>query len=221
LSDVPFSVLAEASVEIGAPPGWAAWAKRAEDVLLAVLALALFALPMLLIALAVRLDSRGPVLFRQARTGRAGVPFVMLKFRTMRHDPAAQGMVRQATRNDARVTRLGAMLRRTSLDELPQLFNVLRGEMSMVGPRPHAPGTRAAGRLFQDVVPHYPARYRVRPGLTGLAQVRGLRGETDTEEKLIRRVDADLEYIERWSLLLDLVIVLRTGLAVLRMKNAY
>lgn len=156
--------------------GWGAAAvKRAEDLLLAILALALFGLPMLLIALAVRLDSPGPVLFRQTRTGLHGAPFTMMKFRTMRHGPEAAGEIRQATRGDARITRIGAVLRRTSLDELPQLFNVLRGDMAMVGPRPHAPGTRAAGRLFQDVVPHYSARYRVRPGLTGLAQVRGFR----------------------------------------------
>ena len=206
------------------PEPAAAWwntAKRVEDILLAALAVVAFALPMLLIALAIRLDSRGPILFRQTRTGRHERSFEMLKFRTMRHelrDPEAR---QQTTRDDHRVTRLGAMLRRTSLDELPQLFNVLRGDMALVGPRPHAPGTRAAGRLFHEVVPHYATRHRVRPGLTGLAQVRGLRGETDTEEKLERRVQSDLEYIERWSLALDLLIVLRTAVAVLRMKNAY
>jgi lipopolysaccharide/colanic/teichoic acid biosynthesis glycosyltransferase len=145
----------------------------------------------------------------------------MLKFRTMRHELQDLEAAQQTTRDDRRVTRLGALLRRTSLDELPQLFNVLRGDMALVGPRPHAPGTRAAGRLFHEVVPHYASRHRVRPGLTGLAQVRGLRGETDTEEKLERRVESDLEYIERWSVGLDLLIVLRTAIAVLRMKNAY
>ncbi len=189
--------------------------------MLAVLALIAFALPMLLIALAIRLDSPGPILFRQPRTGRHERSFEMLKFRTMRHELQDLDVRQQTTRDDQRVTRLGAMLRRTSLDELPQLFNVLRGDMALVGPRPHAPGTRAAGRLFHDVVPYYAARHRVRPGLTGLAQVRGLRGETDTEEKLVRRVQSDLEYIERWSVALDLLIVLRTAVAVLRMKNAY
>jgi polysaccharide biosynthesis protein PslA len=196
-------------------------AKRVEDVLLGVLALIAFALPMLLIALAIRLDSPGPILFRQTRTGRHERSFAMLKFRTMHHELQDLEAAQQTTRDDQRVTRLGALLRRTSLDELPQLFNVLRGDMALVGPRPHAPGTRAAGRLFHEVVPHYAARHRVRPGLTGLAQVRGLRGETDTEEKLERRVESDLEYIERWSVGLDLLIVLRTAVAVLRMKNAY
>jgi exopolysaccharide biosynthesis polyprenyl glycosylphosphotransferase len=200
--------------------GWSR-AKRIEDILLATLALVAFSLPMLLIALAIRLDSRGPILFRQARTGRHNRSFEMLKFRTMHHELQDLEAAQQTTRDDQRVTRLGALLRRTSLDELPQLFNVLRGDMALVGPRPHAPGTRAAGRLFHEVVPHYAARHRVRPGLTGLAQVRGLRGETDTEEKLERRVESDLEYIERWSVALDLVIVLRTAIAVLRMKNAY
>ena len=196
-------------------------AKRAEDLLLAAVALLLFALPMLLIALAVRLDSPGPVLFRQQRVGRGGASFALLKFRTMHCAPEEPGAFAQATWMDPRFTQLGALLRRTSLDELPQLFNVLRGEMSLGGPRPHAPATRAAGRLFHEVVPFYGARHRIRPGLTGLAQVRGFRGETDTEEKLVRRVESDLEYIKNWSVSLDLLIVLRTGLAVLRMRNAY
>ncbi len=225
MPDAPYTILRDANLEIGlecALVGWGAAAvKRVEDVALAVPALLLFALPMLLIALAVRLDSPGPILFRQTRTGRFGAPFTMLKFRTMRHEAERPEALRQATRGDARVTRLGTVLRRTSLDELPQLFNVLRGDMSIVGPRPHAPGTRAAGRLFPEVVPNYAARYRVRPGLTGLAQVRGFRGETDTEEKLVRRVCADLEYIESWSPGLDLMIVLRTAVTVMLMKNAY
>ncbi len=201
--------------------GWAALAKRSEDLLLAILALALCAIPLLLIALAVRLDSPGPVLFRQRRTGWRNRPFEMVKFRTMHHEMADPDVTQQVTRADPRVTRVGALLRRTSLDELPQLLNILRGEMSFVGPRPHAPGTRAGGRLFEEVTPAYPARHRIRPGLTGLAQVRGQRGETDTEDKLLNRVRSDLEYIERWSLGLDLMIVLRTALAVLCRTNAY
>ena len=185
------------------------------------LALALCAIPMLLIALAIRLDTPGPVLFRQKRTGFNNHEFEMLKFRTMHHHMAEYSIRRQTTRNDPRVTRVGAFLRRTSLDELPQIFNVLRGEMSIVGPRPHAPGTRAGSRPFEQVVDRYAARHRVKPGLTGLAQVRGLRGETRTEDKLIRRVESDLEYIDTWSLWLDLVIMLRTLVIVLRMQNAY
>ena len=195
--------------------------KRGEDVLVAGLGLVLCAIPMALIALAIRLDSPGPVLFRQARIGFNNREFEMLKFRTMHYHMAEYSIRHQATRNDSRVTRLGALLRRTSLDELPQLFNVLRGEMSIVGPRPHAPGTCAGSRPFEQVVDRYAARHRVRPGLTGLAQVRGLRGETRTEDKLIRRVESDLEYIDAWSLWLDLVIMLRTLVIVLRMQNAY
>ena len=185
-----------------------------------VLLLAVFAVA-LLVAIAIRLESPGPVLFRQRRIGLDNVGFEMWKFRTMHHRAPEGGRLRQTTRHDPRVTRVGAFLRHTSLDELPQLFNVLRGEMSMVGPRPHAPGTCAGGKPFELVTPHYPARHRVRPGMTGLAQVRGWRGETDTEEKLLRRVEADLEYIERWSLWLDLVIIARTPCRVLAMRNAY
>ena len=176
---------------------------------------------MLLIALAIRLESRGPALFRQRRIGFANVGFEMWKFRTMRHHASEPGRLTQATRHDKRVTRVGAFLRRTSLDELPQLFNVLRGDMSLIGPRPHAPGTCAGGKPFEMVTPHYAARHRVRPGLTGLAQVRGWRGETETEEKLLHRVESDLEYIDNWSLRLDVVILARTVAPVLARCNAY
>jgi exopolysaccharide biosynthesis polyprenyl glycosylphosphotransferase len=210
-------------IHILAPPlaGWPGLVKRIEDIAVAVLALIVFALPMALIALAIRIDSPGPILFRQYRTGFNNRDFRMLKFRTMHHHLADHAARTQATRHDPRVTRLGAVLRRTSWDELPLIFNVLRGEMSFVGPRPHAPGTRAGGRPFDQVVAHYAARHRVRPGMTGLAQVRGLRGETETEDKLVRRVDSDLEYIENWSLWLDLVVLARTAAAVLGMQNAY
>jgi Undecaprenyl-phosphate glucose phosphotransferase len=200
--------------------GLAALAKRAEDLALAGCALAVAAVPMLLIVAAVKLDSPGPVLFRQRRTGFNDRPFEVLKFRTMYHDAADPEASRQVLAGDPRVTRVGAILRRTSLDELPQIFNVLRGEMSFIGPRPHAPGTRAGNRRFDEVVANYAARHRVKPGLTGLAQVRGWRGPTLTEEQIIRRVESDLEYIERWSLGLDAWILLRTLLAVARMRNA-
>ncbi len=201
--------------------GWAAALKRSEDVSGALVVLGLLTPLMLAIALWIRWDSPGPLLFRQRRTGLANRDFQMLKFRTMHHGPAERDGCRQATRGDARVTRAGTFLRRTSFDELPQLFNVLRGDMSLVGPRPHAPGTCAAGRPFETVVSGYAARHRVRPGITGLAQVRGWRGETDTEEKLIRRLAADFEYIERWSVWLDIAVLLRTLGAMLSMKNAY
>jgi polysaccharide biosynthesis protein PslA len=195
--------------------------KRAEDVLVALVVLAALTPLILAIALAIRLTSKGPVLFTQVRTGLHGKPFRMLKFRTMRHDVREERICRQATRNDPRVTWLGALLRRTSFDELPQLLNVLAGTMSVVGPRPHAPGTCAAGRPFEMIAHHYPARHRVKPGMTGLAQVRGWRGETDTEEKLLRRIDSDLEYIATWSVRGDLSIICRTVVAVLCMRNAW
>jgi Undecaprenyl-phosphate glucose phosphotransferase len=194
--------------------------KRAEDLALSILALTVAAVPMLLIAAAVKLDSPGPVFFRQRRTGFNDRPFHVLKFRTMYAEAADHEVKRQVLAGDPRVTRVGQILRRTSLDELPQILNVLRGEMSFVGPRPHAPGTRAGGRLFPDVVANYAARHRVKPGLTGLAQVRGWRGPTLTEEQIVKRVESDLEYIERWSLWLDFTIILRTLLAVARMRNA-
>ena len=201
--------------------GLAGAVKTVEDYVLALGALAVAAVPMALVALAVRLDSPGPVLFRQRRTGFNNKDFFVFKFRTMYHDQADHEVRCQVQEGDPRVTRVGAVLRRTSLDELPQIFNVLRGDMSFIGPRPHAPGTRAGGKLFEEVTDRYAARHRVKPGLTGLAQVRGYRGKTDTEEKLILRVESDLEYIEEWSLWLDFVILVRTLLAVARMRNAH
>ena len=195
--------------------------KRMADVLLTVAFLMLVALPMLLVAGAIRLTSPGPALFRQQRIGLNGRRFTMLKFRTMRHIAQPPGPCRQATRHDDRITPLGAWLRRTSFDELPQFLNVLAGSMSLVGPRPHAPGTCAAGRPFEAITHDYAARHCVKPGMTGLAQVRGWRGETDTEEKLLRRVDCDLEYIATWSIGRDLLIICRTVVTVLRMLNAY
>jgi polysaccharide biosynthesis protein PslA len=201
--------------------GWDGVIKRAEDLLIGGTMLAMCAVPMGLIAIALKLDSPGPILFRQKRTGFNNRDFEMLKFRTM-FDHLTEHQVRhQAVRNDPRVTRVGAFLRRTSLDELPQIFNVLCGDMSVVGPRPHARDTPAGDRTFEQVVERYAARHRVRPGLTGLAQVRGLRGETPTEDRIVKRVESDLEYIERWSIWLDFVILMRTAVIVLRMQNAY
>jgi polysaccharide biosynthesis protein PslA len=195
--------------------------KRTADIVLALIFLAVMGIPMLLVAVAIRLTSKGPILFRQQRIGLHGQPFIMLKFRTMRDSPDDPGHCPQATRSDPRVTRIGAGLRRTSFDEFPQLLNVLAGSMSLVGPRPHAPGTRAGGIPFEAITWRYAARHRVKPGMTGLAQVRGWRGETDTEEKLLRRVDSDLEYIANWSLGRDLLILCRTVVTLLRMPNAY
>jgi polysaccharide biosynthesis protein PslA len=195
--------------------------KRTADIVLALGFLLATGLPMLLLAAAIRLNSTGPALFRQERIGLNGRRFTMLKFRTMRHAAEIPGSCAQATRRDPRVTPFGAWLRRTSLDEFPQLLNVLAGTMSLVGPRPHAPGTCAAGRPFEAIAHQYAARHCVKPGMTGLAQIRGWRGETDTEEKLLRRIDSDLEYIATWSLRRDLLIIGRTIVTVLRMPNAY
>jgi lipopolysaccharide/colanic/teichoic acid biosynthesis glycosyltransferase len=196
--------------------------KRAMDIVFALALLTLLAIPMLLVAAAIRLTSPGPAMFSQQRIGLHGHRFRMLKFRTMRQQACTcTGTCRQATRHDPRVTWLGALLRHTSFDELPQLLNVLQGSMSMVGPRPHAPGTCVGGRPFETITPRYAARHCVKPGMTGLAQVRGWRGETDTEEKFLRRVDSDLEYIATWSPWRDLAIIGRTVVAVLRIRNAY
>jgi lipopolysaccharide/colanic/teichoic acid biosynthesis glycosyltransferase len=195
--------------------------KRGLDIVIATTGLIVGAVPMLLIALLIRLDSPGAPLFRQTRIGINGTRFALWKFRTMHQDACHEPGFRQATRQDPRITRFGAWLRRTSLDELPQLLNVLTGDMSMVGPRPHAPGTRAGRRLFEDVTHRYAARHQIRPGMTGLAQIRGWRGETDTEEKLLLRIESDLEYIANWSLALDLKIIWRTAWCLLRMRNAY
>jgi polysaccharide biosynthesis protein PslA len=201
--------------------GWQGVVKRLADIAIALVLLVVSSPAMLVAAVAIRIESPGPILFRQRRIGFANIDFVTLKFRTMREQAPCLGRLRQTTRHDPRVTHVGAILRHSSLDELPQLLNVLRGEMSMVGPRPHAPGSCAGGKPFELVTPHYAARHRVRPGMTGLAQVRGWRGETETEDKLLRRVEADLEYIDTWSLWRDVVILARTAVSVLAMRNAY
>jgi len=194
--------------------------KTISDYLLASVALLIAALPMLAISIAVKLDSPGPVLFRQRRTGFNDQPFDVFKFRTMYAETTDHLARQQVLAGDPRVTRLGRFLRRTSLDELPQLLNVLRGEMSFVGPRPHAPETRAGERRFDEVVKNYASRHRVKPGLTGLAQVRGHRGPTPTERQILLRVESDLEYIANWSLWLDAIIIMRTLFVVARMRNA-
>jgi Undecaprenyl-phosphate glucose phosphotransferase len=201
--------------------GWSPLIKRLEDLVLASLALVLALPVMLLVALAIRLDSPGPVLFRQKRYGYNNKLIEVFKFRSMYCDKADANAERQTTRNDDRITRVGRFIRRTSLDELPQLFNVLLGSMSMVGPRPHATATKAAGILFEDAVKEYTARHRVKPGITGWAQINGYRGETDTLEKIEKRVEYDLQYIENWSIWFDLYILFRTLPAVLFTREAY
>jgi polysaccharide biosynthesis protein PslA len=196
--------------------GMAAAAKRAEDLVIGMPLLCLTAPLMLLVALAIRLDGPGPVLFIQPRLGFNNRVIRVRKFRTMRGMISDEGGCRQAVRGDPRVTRVGRWLRRTSLDELPQLINVVGGSMSLVGPRPHALGTAAAGLPFEAAAADYGSRHRVKPGMTGWAQVRGWSGETDTVEKLRRRVEHDLHYIAHWSLWFDLRILALTVTAVFR-----
>ena len=200
---------------------WDQLLKAAFDRVVAMLALIALAPIMAIVALAVRLDSKGPVLFRQKRLGFNNELIEVWKFRSMfteQCDPTARSTV---VKNDPRVTRVGRIIRKTSLDELPQLFNVIGGTLSLVGPRPHALHAKAADRLYHEVADGYFARHKVKPGITGLAQIRGWRGETDTEEKLKGRIASDLEYIESWSLLLDAYILARTPLALLKSENAY
>ena len=196
---------------------WGPLIKAFEDRILAALLLAAAAPFLVLIAIAIRLDSEGPVLFRQRRHGFNHQVITVLKFRTM-HVAEDGPVVRQARQNDARVTRVGRFLRRTSLDELPQLINVLRGDMSLVGPRPHA---LAHNEHFSSLVEHYARRHKMKPGITGWAQVNGCRGETDTQEKMRKRIELDLYYIENWSLWFDIRILALTPFLGLFHKNAY
>ena len=191
--------------------------KRGEDLLLASVALLLAAPLLLLVAVAIKLDSAGPVFFRQPRMGWNGEIFRIWKFRSMLDHPLENNVVKQAEKNDPRVTRVGAFIRRSSLDELPQLFNVLMGEMSLVGPRPHAV---QHDEEYSRRITDYFARRNIKPGITGLAQVRGFRGETRDLEQMIQRVESDIEYINNWSLWLDVVIMLRT-VSALAGKQAY
>jgi Undecaprenyl-phosphate glucose phosphotransferase len=189
---------------------WRWIAKTIEDRLLGALILTAITPLLLAIALLIKLDSPGPVLFRQKRYGFNNRLIDVLKFRTMYADKTDANAEQLTQRNDPRITRVGAFLRRTSLDELPQFLNVVRGEMSIVGPRPHALAAKAGTLLYQDAVKYYDARHRVKPGITGWAQINGWRGETDTVEQIKKRVEHDLYYIEHWSILLDLKIIART-----------
>jgi len=191
--------------------------KRVLDIAAAATLLALAAPVMAAIAIAIRMDSAGPIVFRQTRLGLGGRPFSILKFRTMNVMEDGDAVI-QATPNDARVTGVGSFLRSTSFDELPQLFNVLKGEMSLVGPRPHATSHDA---LYTTLIPNYELRQRAKPGITGWAQVNGYRGGTPTLDLMQRRVDLDAWYVANASLALDLKILLRTPLEILRPRNAY
>ncbi|MBS0248855.1 MAG: undecaprenyl-phosphate glucose phosphotransferase [Proteobacteria bacterium] len=186
--------------------------------------LALIALSPVLLAtaIAIKLDSKGPVIFRQKRYGFNNDLIEVYKFRSMYTDMSDATAAKLVTKDDPRVTRVGRFIRKTSIDELPQLFNVVfKGNLSLVGPRPHAVNAKAEARLYADAVDGYFARHRVKPGITGWAQINGWRGETDTHEKIQARVEHDLYYIENWSLLLDLSILLRTPVSLLKTENAY
>ena len=201
---------------------WDVVFKATFDRVIGALALIVLSPLMLVAALAIKLDTRGPILFKQKRYGFNNEVIQVYKFRSMRVenlDPQAKKLV---TRDDPRVTRIGRFLRRTSIDELPQLFNVVfKGDLSLVGPRPHAMHAAAADRQYDQVVESYFARHRVKPGLTGWAQIRGWRGETDTPEKIQQRVEHDLYYIENWSMLFDFYILAMTPWALLSGENAY
>lgn len=200
---------------------WRGIAKEVEDRLFAAFVLVLIAPVLAAIALLIKLDSPGPVLFKQKRHGYNNRLIEVFKFRTMYHHAQDQKAERLASRDDPRVTRIGRILRRTSLDELPQFFNVLRGDMSVVGPRPHALSAKAGGLLYQEAVENYDQRHRMKPGITGWAQVSGWRGETAVVEQIEQRVRHDLYYIDNWSVLMDARIILRTVTGGFTGENAY
>ncbi len=191
-------------------------AKRAIDIGVSLTALVLLLPAMLAVALAIRLDSRGPVLFTQMRWGKDRRRFRVYKFRSMRTDLGDERGIAQTVRNDPRITRVGALIRKANIDELPQLLNVLRGDMSLVGPRCHAIDMLAAGIPYEVLVSDYHRRHSMRPGMTGLAQMRGLRGPTDRPGKARARIACDLHYIDNFSIWFDLRIMFGTLLAELR-----
>lgn len=195
-------------------------AKRVVDLAIAIPLLLVLSPFMIVVALAIKLEDGGPVFFVQRRVGQNNRIFDMFKFRSMDHSRGDQDGERSTARDDDRITKVGKFLRRTSIDELPQLMNVLRSEMSLVGPRPHALGSQAVDKFFWEVDGTYCQRHSVKPGLTGLAQIRGHRGAVETEEDLIVRLQADLEYIRGWSMMNDIRILLST-VRVLMHTNAY
>jgi Undecaprenyl-phosphate glucose phosphotransferase len=216
IGDVPFLPVFDKPMS-----DWQIAAKAIFDRSVAAMLIVLASPLLLALALGVKLSSPGPTLFVQTRFGFNNEKIGVFKFRSMFADRCDALASKLVTRGDPRVTKFGAFIRRTSLDELPQLFNVLRGELSLVGPRPHAIVGRAAGQIYEQVVEGYFARHRVKPGMTGWAQINGWRGETDTVEKIEQRVAHDLYYIENWSLWLDMKILVRTPVAVIMGKNAF
>jgi Undecaprenyl-phosphate glucose phosphotransferase len=200
---------------------WDVVFKSIEDRIISAIAILALLPVMAVTALAIKLESKGPVLFRQKRYGFNNELIEIYKFRSMYTDQCDATASKLVTRDDPRVTRVGKFIRRTSIDELPQLFNVLKGELSLVGPRPHATQAKARDSFYEEVVEGYFARHKVKPGITGWAQVNGWRGETDTVEKIQRRVEHDLYYIENWSVAMDLYILFKTPLSLVTTKAAY
>ncbi|WP_127104576.1 undecaprenyl-phosphate glucose phosphotransferase [Pararhodobacter zhoushanensis] len=201
--------------------GFAAFRKRVFDVVFASILLVAFSPLLLLVALAVRLESPGPALFRQKRHGYNNKPIEVLKFRSMYVDQCDPTAVKAVRRGDARVTRVGRFIRRTSIDELPQFINVIKGDLSLVGPRPHALTARTGDIVYDQITEAYSARHKVKPGVTGWAQINGWRGEMNSPEKIRARIEHDLYYIEHWSLRLDFKIALLTPWSLVTTKNAY
>jgi lipopolysaccharide/colanic/teichoic acid biosynthesis glycosyltransferase len=214
--DAPASVIATPPLQ-----GWNAAVKRSMDIAGSLMALLLFGPVIVIVGILIRLESAGPALFVQERVGFRNKTFRMYKLRSMRSEMADKNGAQLTLRDDPRVTRIGAFIRRTSIDELPQLFNVLLGDMSLVGPRPHPKAAKAGTVLYDDLIPNFYSRYRMKPGITGLAQVNGLRGNTETEQHLIDRFGSDLQYAAEWTPLLDVAIILRTAVHVFTSTNAY
>ena len=216
LGAIPMVELAQKPIQ-----NWDFVAKRAFDLIVGSVALVLLSPLMIGAAIAIKLDTKGPVFFRQKRYGFNNEVIEVFKFRSLKHEMADPMAKKVVTKNDPRVTRIGKIIRKTSIDELPQLFNVIKGELSLVGPRPHAVNAHTAERLWNDVVDGYFARHKVKPGVTGWAQINGWRGEVDTAEKLRARIDCDLYYIENWSILFDAMILAKTPFALAKGENAY
>jgi Undecaprenyl-phosphate glucose phosphotransferase len=217
VGDVPVFDMADRPIS-----DWNLVFKWVFDKVVALSALVVLSPVMMATAIAIKLDSKGPVFFKQKRHGFNNELIEVYKFRSMRTDMADATASKLVTKDDPRVTRVGKFIRKTSIDELPQLFNVLRGELSVVGPRPHALQAKADNKLYYEAVEGYFARHKVKPGITGWAQINGWRGETDTVEKIMQRVNHDLYYIEKWSILLDLYILVMTPVSLLsKSENAY
>ncbi|WP_319495959.1 undecaprenyl-phosphate glucose phosphotransferase [uncultured Cohaesibacter sp.] len=200
---------------------WGGLLKRVFDIFVASLSIILFSPILIGTAIAIKLDSDGPIIFRQKRLGFNNEEVMIFKFRSLYHNQSDQTAKKSVTKNDSRVTRVGRIIRKTSIDELPQLFNVLLGTLSLVGPRPHVVAQQTNNRLFEEVADGYMARHKVKPGITGWAQIHGWRGEIDDDEKLKQRVQHDIYYIENWSLALDLYILIATPFKLFNQDGAY